>query len=438
MEIRGTKNAVGNTFPKHPVAAGRVYPASTMPTAQEQFEYITRTVDVALPEGSLLEQLERGIPLRVKLGIDPTAPDVTLGWAVVFDLLKRFQEMGHTAVLILGDFTAQVGDPTDKSATRQRLSADEVNSYIDAFLPTVQSLLLPERLEIRRNSEWLGAMDMADVLEMTAQVTVSRLMDREDFSKRWRENEPISLIEFMYPLLQGTDSVAINADVEIGGNDQLLNLFMGRDLQEKAGQAGQSVATVPLLVGTDGVHKMSQSLGNYISVRDSANDMFGKTMSIPDELMPQWFRLAAGATRDEVSAVELGLREDTLHPGETKRRLSRAVVERYHGSDAARNAEESFNTVFRAKGVPDDIPTVHLEAMESVWLPALLCGAGLTKSNGEARRLIAQGAVKVDGARIDHETVQYADVVNHVIQVGKRRFVRPISITNGTEQAGQQ
>jgi tyrosyl-tRNA synthetase len=228
----------------------------------------------------------------------------------------------------------------------------------------------------------------------------------------------------MYPLLQGTDSVAINADVEIGGNDQLLNLFMGRDLQEKAGQAGQSVATVPLLVGTDGVHKMSQSLGNYISVRDSANDMFGKTMSIPDELMPQWFRLAAGATRDEVSAVELGLREDTLHPGETKRRLSRAVVERYHGSDAARNAEESFNTVFRAKGVPEDIPTVQLEDTGSVWLPALLCGAGLTKSNGEARRLIAQGAVKIDGTRIDDETVDHADVVDHVIQVGKRRFLR--------------
>jgi len=397
-----------------------------MPTAQEQFEYITRTVDVTLPEGSLLEQLERGTPLRVKLGIDPTAPDVTLGWAVVFDLLRRFQEMGHTAVLILGDFTAQVGDPTDKSATRRRLSSDEVNGYIDAFLPTVESLLLPERLEIRRNSEWLGAMDMADVLEMTAQVTVSRLMDREDFSKRWRENEPISLIEFMYPLLQGTDSVAINADVEIGGNDQLLNLFMGRDLQQKAGQPGQSVATVPLLVGTDGEHKMSQSLGNYISVRDTANNMFGKTMSIPDDLMPQWFRLAAGATREEVTEIERGLGDGTLHPGETKRRLARAIVEKYHGSDGAREAEEMFNTLFRSKGVPDDIPTVPLDEEESVWLPALLRRAGLTTSNGEGRRLIAQGAVKVDGTRIEDETVAHAEIVNRVVQVGKRRFVRPV------------
>jgi tyrosyl-tRNA synthetase len=395
-----------------------------MPTPSEQFEYITRTVDVTLPEGDLLTQLERETPLRVKLGIDPTAPDVTLGWAVVFDLLRRFQEMGHTAVLILGDFTAQVGDPTDTSATRRRLSSEEVNGYIESLLPTVESLLLPERLEIRRNSEWLGAMDMADVLEMTAQVTVSRLMDREDFARRWRENEPISLIEFMYPLLQGTDSVAINADVEIGGNDQLLNLLMGRDLQQKAGQPGQSVVTVPLLVGTDGVHKMSQSLGNYISVRDNPTDMFGKTMSIPDELMPQWFRLAAGASAREVADNERGLTSGSLHPGDTKRCLARAIAHRYHGAEAARDAEETFNTVFRSKGIPDDIPVVVLDSTSAVWLPALLCDAGLTKSNGEARRLIGQGAVKVDGARIDDETTDYKAIVGQVIQVGKRRFVR--------------
>jgi len=398
-----------------------------MPTPSEQFEYITRTVDVTLPEDALLTQLERGTPLRVKLGVDPTAPDVTLGWAVVFDLLRRFQEMGHTAVLIIGDFTAQVGDPTDKSATRRRQSPEEVDQYIETLLPTVESLLLPDRLEIRRNSEWLGAMDMADVLEMTAQVTVSRLMDREDFAKRWRENEPISLIEFMYPLLQGTDSVAINADVEIGGNDQLLNLLMGRDLQQKAGQPGQSVATVPLLIGTDGVHKMSQSLGNYISVRDNAADMFGKTMSIPDELMPQWFRLAAGATSRELADVEHGLDDGSLHPGDTKRRLARAIVDRYHGAEAGHGAEETFNTVFRSKGVPDDIPAVRLESTDTIWLPALLCDAGLTKSNGEARRLIAQGAVKVNGVRIEDETIDHKEIVDQVIQVGKRRFVRLVA-----------
>jgi len=406
-----------------------------MPTPSEQLEYITRTVDVTLPEGALLTQLARGTPLRVKLGVDPTAPDVTLGWAVVFDLLRRFQEMGHTAVLIIGDFTAQVGDPTDKSATRQRQSSEEVDQYIETLLPTVKSLLLSDRLEIRRNSEWLGAMDMADVLEMTAHVTVSRLMDREDFAKRWRENEPISLIEFMYPLLQGTDSVAIKADVEIGGNDQLLNLLMGRDLQHKAGQPGQSVATVPLLIGTDGVHKMSQSLGNYISVRDNAADMFGKTMSIPDELMPQWFRLAAGATAQELADVERGLNDGFLHPGDTKRRLARAIVDRYHGADAAHGAEETFNTVFRSKGIPDDIPTVRLESTDAVWLPALLSEAGLTKSNGEARRLISQGAVKINGAPVDDETVDHADLVDQVVQIGKRRFLRiEAPATTGTAE----
>ncbi|GMR03046.1 MAG: tyrosine--tRNA ligase [Acidimicrobiia bacterium] len=401
-----------------------MYPAATMANAQEQFDYITRTVDVTLPEGALRTQLERETPLRVKLGVDPTAPDVTLGWAVVFDLLRRFQEMGHTAVLILGDFTAQVGDPSGKSSTRRRLSDSEVNEHIDAVLPTITSLLLPEKLEIRRNSEWLGAMDMADVLEMTAQVTVSRLMDRDDFSRRWKANESISLIEFMYPLLQGTDSVAIGADVEIGGNDQLLNLLMGRDLQERAGQPGQSVATVPLLVGTDGVHKMSQSLGNYISVRDDANEMFGKTMSIPDESMPQWFRLAAGATSQEIEQVTRGLADGSLHPGETKRRLARAVVSRFHDRDAALDAERSFDTVFRDRGLPDDVPTVPLGGDDPVWLPRALTEAGITASNGEARRLIAQGAVKIDGERVTDEDVDASAIRDRVVQVGKRRFIR--------------
>ena len=395
-----------------------------MKSPQEQYAYITRTVDVTLPEGALRSQLERGTPLRVKFGIDPTAPDVTLGWAVVFDLLRRFQEMGHTAVLILGDFTAQVGDPTDKSATRKRQTREEVDAYIDALLPTVESLLLPENLEIRRNSEWLGAMDMADVLEMTAQVTVSRLMDRDDFSKRWKDNQPISLIEFMYPLLQATDSVAVEADVEIGGNDQLLNLLMGRDLQERAGQRPQSVATVPLLVGTDGTHKMSQSLGNYISVRDDANEMFGKTMSIPDELMPQWFRLAAAEIPQEVAAITDGLADGSLHPGETKRRLARSVVTRFHDASAAEAAESAFDALFKAKSVPDDVPTSTLTDEDPVWLPRALHEAGLVTSNSEARRLISQGAVKIDGERIADEEIARDTLAGHVVQIGKRRFVR--------------
>ncbi|MDK1018362.1 MAG: tyrosine--tRNA ligase [Actinomycetota bacterium] len=399
-----------------------------MKSPHQQFDYITRTVDVALPEGELLRQLERGEPLRVKLGVDPTAPDVTLGWAVVFDLLRRFQEMGHTAVLILGDFTAQVGDPSEKESTRDRLSAREVDAHIDACLPTIRSLLLEENLELRRNSEWLAPMDMSDVLELTAQVTVARLMNREDFATRWRENEPISLIEFMYPILQGRDSVAVRADVEIGGNDQLLNLLMGRDLQERAGQRPQSVATVPLLVGTDGVKKMSQSLGNYISVRATPEEMFGGTMSIPDELIPQWFRLAAGATGDELARITSGLADGSAHPGKMKRDLARRVVERYHGTGSGGVAEHAFDRLFREKQVPAEIPTAPLPTDAEVWLPKALADAGLVASNSEARRLIKQGAVKVNGERIDAETLSRDALENATVQVGKRRFVRFVTV----------
>lgn len=389
-----------------------------------QLEYITRTVDVALPEGELLRQLERGKPLRVKLGVDPTAPDVTLGWAVVFDLLRRFQEMGHIAVLILGDFTAQVGDPSEKDSTRRRLSPEEVGAHVDSCLPTIRSLLLEDRLEIRRNSEWLAPMDMADVLELTSKVTVSRLMDRDDFSTRWKENEPISLIELMYPILQGTDSVAIRADVEIGGNDQLLNLLMGRDLQERAGQIPQSVATVPLLVGTDGAKKMSQSIGNYISVRSDANEMFGRTMSIPDDLMPQWFRLAAGATPDQVTQVASGITDGTIHPGEAKRDLARRIVDRYHGQGSGVVAEQAFNELFRDKQLPDDVPTAPIPDDDPVWLPKALSEAQLVASNSEGRRLIDQGAVKINGERVTQDTIARDRLLDATVQVGKRRFVK--------------
>ena len=405
-----------------------VYDSLTMTTAAEQFAYITRTVDVMLPEGALLAQLENavetGVPLRAKLGVDPTAPDVTLGWAVVFDLLRRFQEMGHTAVLILGDFTAQVGDPSGKASTRRRLTDAEVNAHVESCLPTIKSLLLEEHLEIRRNSEWLGPMDMTDVLEMTAGVTVSRLMDRDDFATRWKDNQPISMIELMYPLLQATDSVAIHADVEIGGTDQLLNLLMGRDLQERAGQKPQSVATVPLLIGTDGTKKMSQSLGNYISVRDDASEMFGKTMSIPDAVMPQWSRLAAGSTDVDVADLESGLRDGSIHPGESKRAIARSIVDRYHGPGSGVAAESAFDQVFKSHEAPDEVPTASLGEDDPVWLPKALFQAGLVSSNGEGRRMIAQGAVKVNGERLSDDTVALSLLEGAVVQVGKRRFVR--------------
>ena len=368
--------------------------------------------------------LEEERPLRIKLGIDPTAPDVTLGWAVVFDLLRRFQDMGHTAVLIVGDFTAQVGDPSEKSETRKRLSREEVAGYAERLLPVIKTQLRPDRLEIRFNSEWLATMDMHDVLELTAEFTVARIMDRDDFSKRWEAHQPISMIEFLYPLLQGMDSVAVRADVEIGGTDQLWNLLVGRDLQERRGQRGQVVATVPLLVGTDGVKKMSQSLGNYISVRDEPADMFGKVMSIPDELMPDWYLLAAGAERDEVEAIVAGLADGSVHPGEAKRELGRRIVARHHGPEAAADAEAAFDRPFRAHEVPDDLPIHPIEGSGDVSVPAVLADAGLVSSRSEGRRMIKQGAVKIDGERIDTEFLDASRLVGTVLQVGKRRFVR--------------
>jgi tyrosyl-tRNA synthetase len=395
-----------------------------MKPAEEQLAYITETVEVSLPEGALLALLEEDRPLRVKLGIDPTAPDVTLGWAVVFDLLRRFQEMGHTAVLIVGDFTARVGDPSEAAGTRKRLSAEEVRGYAENLLPVVEDLLLPNHLDVRYNSEWLGAMDMSDVLELTAAFTVARIMNRDDFSQRWDANEPISMIEFMYPLLQGMDSVAVEADIEIGGADQLWNLLVGRDLQERRGQPGQAVVTVPLLVGTDGVKKMSQSVGNYVSVRDAADEMFGKVMSISDEAMPDWYRLAAFAASTELAEIEAGLEDGSLHPGEAKRELGRRIVSRYWGEEAAAGAEAAFDRLFRQKEVPEEVPEHPLGDDDPVSLPAVLSAAGLASSRSEVRRLISQGGVKVDGEKVSDEFLDAEALAGRVVQVGKRRFVR--------------
>lgn len=395
-----------------------------MMNPEEQLAYLVDGTDTVLPEGALLERLRRGRPLRVKLGVDPTAPDVTLGWAVVLRQLRKFQELGHTAVLIVGDFTAQVGDPSGVNATRRRLGASEVGDNVAGVMDTITGLLLSERLEIRPNSEWLGKMTMRDVLELTSKFTVSRIMDRDDFSKRWQAHEPISMIEFMYPLLQAMDSVAVSADVEIGGTDQLFNLLVGRDLQERSGQEPQVVLTVPLLVGTDGRKKMSQSIGNYISVNDSAEEMFGKTMKIPDDAMGEWFLLAAGRPSSEVDEIERGLRSGALHPGETKRMLGREIVTRYRGAEAAAAAEAAFDRLFRQHVAPDDAPAYPLPGEDPVFMPGLLHAAGLVTSRSEGRRMLAQGAVKVGGTKVIAEQLARDELAGRVLQVGKRRFVR--------------
>lgn len=395
-----------------------------MPTIDSQIQHLMRGVDVVKPPEALAQKLEAGRPLRVKLGLDPTAPAVTLGWAVVLRKLRHFQELGHTAVLIVGDFTAQVGDPSGKSETRKRLSREEVMGYAESVLTQFRRVLLPEPLEVRYNSEWLASFDMGEVLELTSKVTVAQMLERGDFAQRFEKNSPISVMEFMYPLLQGFDSVAVEADVELGGSDQLWNLMMGRVIQERYGMTPQVAMTMPLLLGTDGTHKMSQSLGNYIGVEDPPEDMFGKTMSIPDELMAQWFLLAADTDPVEVSEISSRLAEGSAHPGQTKRDLARRIVTLYWGEAAAVAAEEAFDLVHKRGEVPDDIPEFRLGDDDPVSLPSLLRDTGLAASAGEARRLIQQGAVKVDGIRLESLEIARSSLAGQAVQVGKRRFVR--------------
>lgn len=383
-------------------------------------------VDTLVPEEEFRDRLAEGTPLRVKLGMDPTAPTVTLGWAVVLRKLRHFQEQGHTAVLIVGDFTAQVGDPSGKSETRKRLSEAEVRGYAEKVLDGFKRVLIwdDDVLEVRYNSEWLSKLDMADVLELTSKMTLAQMLEREDFSKRYEANQAISMMEFMYPLLQGMDSVAVEADIELGGSDQLWNNLVGRELMSRYGKRPQMVMTVPLLVGTDGVHKMSQSLGNYIGVDDEPADMFGKIMSIPDHAMEEYFRLATELAPAQVDAIVAGLADGSQHPGEAKRRLGREIVGLYYDDEAASLAEAAFDRVFRKKDVPEDVADFILSAGDPVWLPGALKDAGLVGSSSEGKRLVAQGAVRIDGDPVAGEEVPRAVLVGHVLQVGKRRFVR--------------
>ena len=391
---------------------------------EQQAEALRRGVDTFLPKDELAARIAEGRPLRVKLGLDPTASTVTLGWAVVLRKLRQFQDLGHTAVLIVGDFTAQVGDPSGRSQTRKRLSAEEVDRHATAVLDDFGRILSQENLEVRRNSEWLQPLDMGKVLELTATTTLAQMLEREDFAKRSAARQPISMMEFMYPLLQGYDSVAVEADLELGGSDQLFNLVMGRQIQQRYGRRPQMVLTMPLLLGTDGQKKMSQSLGNYIGIDDPPADMFGKTMSIPDEVMPQWFLLASGLEQEEVDRVAAGLRGDRIHPGEAKRRLARSIVDLYHGPGAGVDAEASFDRQFKLRRAPEDIPVHPVAREDPVYLPGLLSYAGLVASKSEGRRMLAQGAVRIDGGKVATETLPRARLVGAVLSVGKRRFAR--------------
>jgi tyrosyl-tRNA synthetase len=378
-------------------------------------------VDV-ISENELRRKLERGTPLRVKLGIDPTASDIHLGFAVVLRRLRMFQDLGHTAVLILGDFTAMVGDPSGKSATRPRLSKEEVDAYAQTYVEQIGEILdtSPGRLEIRRNSEWLAPLGMEDILRLTSQVTVARMLERDDFAKRYAGGVAISLMEFLYPLLQGLDSVEVRADVELGGTDQLFNLLMGRQLQERAGQEPQVVLTTPLLVGIDGEQKMSKSLGNYIGIRDTPRDQFGKVMRIKDELLPMYFRHATAWDPDRIDEAVAQLASGALHPNAAKRSIGRAVVDLYHGDGAGAKAEAEFDRVFRQHEQPSDMPAYSFRS--GVEWPHVLVETKLATSGRDAGRKIGEGAVRADG-----EAVRGPGVVpdgEHVVQVGKRNWAR--------------
>jgi len=391
-------------------------------TIDQQIEILRRGTTEIISEADLRKKLESGKPLRVKLGVDPTAKDVTLGWAVVLRKLRDFQRLGHQAVLVIGDFTAMIGDPSGKSKTRKQLTPEEVLVNVEAVKKQFGKILDIEKTEIRPNSEWLGSMNFADVLRLCAKTTVARIMERDDFTKRWEAHQPIAMHELMYPLLQGTDSVALRADVELGGNDQKFNNLMGRQLQEANGQEPQVVVLSPLLLGTDGQEKMSQSLGNYVSIIDSPNDMFGKTMSIPDELILNWFELCT----DIPMAEARDLVAPGKNPRDAKVRLGREIVALYHGEQAGLDAEAYFIETFSKRNQPVEAQEASIprESIDDghINVAALLVGLELAKSNGAAKDLVKAGAVSLDGERVTDLRIATDSVAGKVLKVGKHHF----------------
>lgn len=399
-------------------------------SATEQLRLLAANTDRLISETELQSKLVKGASLRVKLGIDPTASDIHLGFAVVLRKLRQFQDLGHTAVVILGDFTAQVGDPTGRSATRPRLTPEEVEANAVGYMEQVARILSSDRLEVRRNSEWLASMNMQDVLALTSRSTVAQMLERDDFARRYEAGAPISVMELLYPLLQGWDSVIVKADVELGGSDQLFNNLMGRHLQQQEGLEPQVVITMPLLVGLDGEKKMSKSLGNAIGITEPPAEQFGKLMRIPDELLESYLALATGWQLEEIESARAQLRSGDLGPNQTKRLMARRVVDLYHGEGAGQGAEAEFDRVFRSHEAPSDIPEFLLppDALVDgrIRLARLLALAGLVPSNAEGRRKIEQGGVRLQGERVeDSELELTAEALDGAtIQVGRRAWAR--------------
>ncbi len=397
-------------------------------------ELLKRGADEIIPIDEFTSKLQRSEkedrPLIVKAGFDPTAPDIHLGHTVLLRKMRHFQDMGHMVYFLIGDFTAMIGDPSGKSETRNRLSSEEVMENAETYKKQVFRILDSEKTKIVFNSSWCQPLTFADVLDLTSRYNVARMLERDDFAKRYKDNKPISILEFMYPLVQGYDSVALKADIELGGTDQKFNLLVGRDLQREYGQEPQVIMTLPLLVGLDGVQKMSKSLNNYIGIEEHPREIFGKVMSISDEIMFIYYELVTDVPREQIREYREGMEKGSIHPRDVKVKLAREICRQFHDDEAAENAEAEFNRIFVKKDIPDDIEEFKIPGDElqdgKIWIIKLLVLAGMAKSNGEARRLVKGGGVSLDGEKLTDEDKELLFDSEVVMKVGKRRFVKII------------
>ena len=387
-------------------------------------EYLIERATNINPKDDLEKLLKSKKNLRVKLGVDPTAPDVTLGWYAILRMLKKFQDYGHTAVLILGEFTAQVGDPSGKSETRKVMEENEIDDNAKGVLPIIKNILNDNNLEIVSNKDWLSKLTIQDMMELASKTTLAQMMERDDFSKRFSDNSPISLLEFFYPLYQGYDSVAVKADIEIGGNDQLWNLMLGREIQKSYDLSPQIAMTFPLLVGTDGSKKMSQSLNNYISISDTPENIFGKIMSIPDEIMWDYFTMLTDLEISEITDFKKNVDKGKTNPFDYKKMLGKLIVTEIYDENNAEAAESSFENITINKNLPENMPETNIDDEIDVHLPNFLTENELTKSNSEARRLIESGSVKIDDQKVELLNINSSDLIGKTLQVGKRKFLK--------------
>jgi tyrosyl-tRNA synthetase len=381
-------------------------------------EEITKNATEVISSSELAAKLAEGRPLRIKLGMDPTAPDLHLGHTITLKKLRDFQNRGHTVVFLVGDFTAMIGDPTGRSETRKPLSLEQIRINADTYRHQVSKVLDIARTEIRFNSEWMNKLDVSKLIEIAAKLSVARMLERDDFERRLARQEPLFVHELLYPLVQGYDSVALHADVELGGTDQKFNMLVARDLQRAYGQAPQVVMTMPLLEGLDGIRKMSKSYGNYVALTDQPDDMFGKLMSIPDKLMPRYYALLTDVPAREIDGIKSG----AIHPMEAKKKLARLIVSEYHDAAAADSASRYFESKFQRRQIPDDVPVFKLG--QTLWVCELMKQLHFASSTSEARRLLGQGAVRVDGSTVTDVNFRFVPGKHKILEVGRRRIAR--------------